>query len=292
MHASPLQAEKAKSLWHLALALLVIFLGVRAVGSSWALVAFPIVVAGVCAATSAFARLMRLRVVENELLSQARAQFSREFRRSTLPRQVYWLLLAVAEIDGEATPAERDLVRRFLLERFVGADLQELANWAETRLDRTQVPLLAASIRAVVTATEAETIFFWACLVAFVDGQFNALEHDTLQALAQGLRIDRAHARRIFLHAKHSFLGSEQRNERKSPPGGRPRADGGPRQRALEILGLEANATREHIRKRHRELVKAHHPDKHRHLGPNAAHEAAARFREIQTAYELLTESA
>ncbi len=290
MRGSPLQAEKNRSLRHLALGLLVVFLGVRSVGSSWALIAFPVVVAGVCAATNAFSRLMRLRVVETELLAAARAQFSREFRRSTLPRQVYWLLLAVAEIDGPATPAERDLVRRFVLERFVGADLRELADWAETRLEAAQVPLLAASIRAVVSPAEAETIFFWACLVAFVDGQFNALEHDTLQALAKGLRIDGAHARRVFLHAKHAFLGQEH-HRGSGPPPERPRATASRHERALEILGLEAGATREQIRKRHRELVKAHHPDRHRHLGPTAAQEAAARFREIQTAYELLTDA-
>lgn len=289
MSASPLQAEKRKSALHLLLALAVVLFGVRAVGTGWALVAFPAVVAGACVASSAFGRLMRLRVVENALLAAARQQFAREFRRSTLPRQVYWLLLAVAEIDGEATPAEQELVRRFVLERFVGADLRELADWAATRLDRAQVPLLAASIRSVITAAEAETILFWACLVAFADQQFNALEHETLQDVARGLRIDSAHARRIFLHAKHSFLGHEPGGRRRHEAGARSRTSSGPRQRALEILGLDAAATYEHIRKRHRELVKAHHPDRHRHLGAKAAQEAAVRFREVQAAYELLT---
>ena len=275
---------------HLLLALAVVLFGVRAVGTGWALVAFPAVVAGACVASSAFGRLMRLRVVENELLAEARQQFAREFRRSTLPRQVYWLLLAVAEIDGEATPVEQELVRRFVLERFVGADLRELADWAATRLERAQVPLLAASIRTVITAAEGETILFWACLVAFADQQFNALEHETLQDIARGLRIDSAHARRIFLHAKHSFLGHEPGGQRRHEPGSRAKAASGPRQRALEILGLETAATYEQIRKRHRELVKAHHPDRHRHLGATAAQEAAVRFREVQAAYELLTD--
>ncbi len=38
----------------------------------------------------------------------------------------------------------------------------------------------------------------------------------------------------------------------------------------------------------HRQLVKQFHPDKHAHLGPVAAKEAEERFREVQSAYELL----
>ena len=67
-----------------------------------------------------------------------------------------------------------------------------------------------------------------------------------------------------------------------------PKPSGDPRKRALDTLGLEENASPQDIRARHRELVKRHHPDAHVHLGPVAAEEAAARFREIQEAYEML----
>ena len=80
--------------------------------------------------------------------------------------------------------------------------------------------------------------------------------------------------------------------QRQRPSWGRRAADPtvpSSRQRALEILGLDGQATSNDIRRRHRELVKKHHPDAHTHLGPVAEREATERFREIQEAYETLT---
>ena len=57
----------------------------------------------------------------------------------------------------------------------------------------------------------------------------------------------------------------------------------------LESLEEEAKELKDEIRSRHRELVKVHHPDAHAHLGPVAAQEATERFREIQSAYELVS---
>ncbi|MBV9840139.1 MAG: J domain-containing protein [Sphingomonadaceae bacterium] len=53
--------------------------------------------------------------------------------------------------------------------------------------------------------------------------------------------------------------------------------------RALDALGLEADATTEQIRDAWRILAKANHPD----LRPGDP-EAAQRFREVQAAYEVL----
>lgn len=196
-----------------------------------------------------------------------------------IPRRVFRLLFAVAEADGRAEAEERELVRRFLLERFpdplTAADLRE---WEARRPPPRQVASLARSLRDVLDPAERETLFYWSCLVAFVDRRFRDGEHEALQQVARGLGIESHHARRIFHHAKARFLG-----ETESAAGGSARA------RALAILGLGEGATREQIHKRHRELVKKLHPDRHQHLGPAAAEEAASRFREVQQAYELLT---
>lgn len=281
----PLLAEKLRSGAHFVLALIVMLIGIRGAGTPLGLVGFPIVVAGVVAASHAFGRLVRLHNLEKALLARARADFAEEYKRSNLPRQIYWLLLAIAEADGEAGDKERSLLREFLLERFPYENVHDMASWDAAGIDPIQAPLLAASVRALLSRSECETLFFWGCLVAFADGRFDQREHDLLHKVAAGLGLEAVHAKRIFQHAKHAFLGSDNKEQRRS----RTDTPVASRQRALEILGLDANASVEDIRRRHRELAKRFHPDRHHHLGEAAAKEASARFREVQQAYELLT---
>lgn len=60
------------------------------------------------------------------------------------------------------------------------------------------------------------------------------------------------------------------------------------RRRALEALGLDEAADAHAIRRRHRELVLAFHPDRQLHLPPDQQAAAAERFHEVQRAYEFL----
>lgn len=289
MPDSPLQADKRRSQIEFVLALTAVLIGVRAVGTPWALSAFPIVALGVYMASHAFARLSRIHVVERELLARARADFAREFRRSTLPRQVYWLLLAIAEADGSAGTPERELVRQFILDRFPPDDVRDIARWHEERLTSAQIGPLARSMRETLSRSETETLFFWACLVTFADQRFNDRERDALRHASSGLGLDPQQARRIFWHAKHSYLGRGDHDGGAFHQGAaRASRPTSARQRALEILGLDETAGPDQVRARYRLLAKKFHPDRHIHLGEAAAREAAARFREVQAAYEEL----
>lgn len=289
MQSSPLQAEKTRAVVEFVLAVTVVLIGVRAVGTAWALSAFPVVVLGVYVASQAFSRLARIQAVERELLARARAEFVHEFRRSTLPRQIYWLLLAIAEVDGAAGETERKLVREFLLDRFPPEDVRDIARWHEERLSTAQVGALAKSLRQTLSRSETETLFFWACLVTFADERFNDRERRALGEAAKGLGLDAAQARRIFWHAKHSYLGSGRSDdEPRRQQASRPSTTTSARQRALQILGLDETAGSAAIRTRYRLLAKKFHPDRHVHLGDAAAREAAARFREVRKAYEDL----
>ena len=50
------------------------------------------------------------------------------------------------------------------------------------------------------------------------------------------------------------------------------------------VLGVEADATRDEIRRAYRRLAKAHHPD------VSGDPDSAARFREVNEAYRVLTD--
>lgn len=236
-------------------------------------------------------RLIRVAAIEHEHAREVREEFRRQFHRATtLPRQVFMLLLGVAEVDGASDKQERDLVRQFVLQRFTSpVDADDLRVWEAARVPREQLPALAAVMRGMLSDSECETVFAWCCLVAFADGRFNPEEHMALQEIARAFGMEPYHARRIFHHARQAHLrGGAGAGFEGAAGTSRARGPISSRHQALETLGLEDGATIEQIRGRHRELVKRYHPDKHVHLGPVAAKEAEERFREVQAAYEIL----
>ncbi|MBK8097385.1 MAG: DnaJ domain-containing protein [Planctomycetes bacterium] len=231
--------------------------------------------------------------------SRLRADFGAElhgvFEQATLARRIFFLLLAIAEADGRAGAAERLLVRRFLLARYldpVAAD--ELVGWEAQGPPTRDLAALAAGVARNLDAAERDSLFHWCCLVAFADGRYGDAEHGALQAAARGLRLQPNHARSLFQIAKQQHMadqerrrqhGEQHRQQQAPPPDHAPLDD---RQRALAVLDLPADASLPQIRRRHRELVKKFHPDAQPNLGQAAQQEAAERFRDIQRAYETL----
>jgi DnaJ-domain-containing protein 1 len=211
------------------------------------------------------------------------------FARASLPRRIFFLLSSVAEADAPMTPAERQAVRHFVLERFADpVDRDELRAWEEQPFPITDRAGLAARIGASLDDTELDSLFCWCCLVAFADGRFAQPEHLALQEVARGLGIGAPRARMLFHLARAQFLRGDARGERDGPhPDRAPAADA--RAHALAVLGLPVQASLEQIRKRHRELVRRFHPDAQPNLGPVAQKEATERFTAIQRAYETLT---
>lgn len=214
----------------------------------------------------------------------------RAFERASLPRRIFYLLVAVAEADGPIGKEEREVVRQFLLVRFddpVSSD--EIRTWEMQPLQVEDILGLAARISTSLSDSELDTLFCWCALVAFADGRFKPDEHQALAEVSRGLAIPPGRARMLFHLARAQFLQGTHRDEKKTneqrqrPHRLHPRAD------ALAVLGLPADASDDQIRRRHRELVRKFHPDAQPNLGPVAQQEATERFRAIQHAYEVLT---
>jgi DnaJ-domain-containing protein 1 len=251
----------------------------------------------------AFNRFFRASQIDRDQLRDFQRIFQEQFSRQNLPRQVFWLLFAVAEADGVSEEAEREIVRKFLLERFTDpATAADLREWEANRIPPEQVSALALGLGRILSVSERETVFSWCCRVAFADDSYQTEEHIVLQAIARAFGFPGQHARAIFHQAKHAHLTGEEPESRQRDSGygweGQRQTGGGDyrqprgtvtdRAEALAILGLNTGASPEDIKKRHRELVRKFHPDKHQHLGEVAAKEAEDRFRQVQAAYELL----
>jgi DnaJ like chaperone protein len=240
--------------------------------------------AGFYLALSTITPIVRLLSLESRTRRAWSEAATEVFARASLPRRIYYLLTAVAEADGQITPAEREVVRQFVRDRFFGSEhSDELRLWEAQPMhigDRTG---LAARIAFGLDDAELDSLFCWCCLVAFVDDKYREPEHLALQEVARGLGIPAARARMLFQLAKAQHLRGRAR-ERPAPSG-----NGlSEKARALAVLGLPADATVDAIRRRHRELVRRFHPDAQPNLGPVALREATERFQEIQRAYETL----
>lgn len=272
-------------------------------------------VISVRATISGFRQLMNVVAAEANWRTLGARRTAGTRDTTNLPRRVFALLFSVAEADGSAGQTERQLVRQFVLERFRDpAVARDLMAWNATPLAGEELDGLIHEIRATLSRSECETVFFWCCCVTLIDERFNQTEQEILQQVSKAFGIDPNYARTVFLNAKARILAgrawreaSEEsywqgRNGRagaggsgggyggsRAGPTTNPASD---RRRAFQVLGLEPGASLDEVRSRHRELVKKHHPDRHRHLGEVAQEEAGERFREVQEAYETLTKGA
>lgn len=240
---------------------------------------------GFYVAWSSITPLVRVLTLHSRMRTAWTEQAQETFARATLPRRIFYLLTSIAAADGPISAAERDAVRHFLLERFsdpVQAD--ELRAYEAQPLEVTDRTGLAARIATGLDAAEADTLFCWCCLVAFADGRYREHEHEALQQVSRGLGLGAARSRMLFHLARAQYLRGQKHGE---PT--RPGEALDVRAQALATLGLPNDATPDHIRRRHRELVRRFHPDAQPNLGPVALREATERFTAIQRAYETLT---
>ena len=84
------------------------------------------------------------------------------FARASLPRRIYYLLAAVAEVDGPMSRNERETVRHFVIERFSDpVHSEEVRSWEAQPLQLNDRVGLAARIATGLNDSELDTLFCW-----------------------------------------------------------------------------------------------------------------------------------
>ncbi|MBI5850860.1 MAG: DnaJ domain-containing protein [Planctomycetes bacterium] len=256
-----------------------------------ALIGVPLAFFGMMRAINEVARLLRVQELQRGQRGPSSELGSSDRVPPSIAEAIARVLFGIAEIDGPAGAAERVVAIRLVVDNLEEPSLADAMNrWQFERVDAAALRDLVRAIRRALDTHGRMRFFRWCARVAFADDRFSPGEHDILQTIAVELGLTPEVARHLFHDEKGRILAERASggNARDGSPG-RPGFDR--RGEALGVLGLDAAASDEEIKKRHRELVKQHHPDANQHLAPTELAAATERFRRIQKAYEALLDS-
>ncbi len=289
---NPLTITKLILLVRMGIGVLVMTIGFWLSRGSGALIGVPIAFYGAAKAINEFSRFVRARELGRVMGPMVRDLRRNERRPASLGESIAMLLFGIAELDGPASAAERVAVIRTIVENFPEpALIASLERWQFERLDEAGRLAILQQLRRGLDEADRSRVFRWCARVTLSDERFNAGEHAVLQVIARELGLRPELARHLFHDVKGRILA--ERAGRGGADGssgsGRSTTSMARRSEALSTLGLGPHANDDEVRRRHRELVKLHHPDAHAHLGATEVAAATQRFREIQRAYEVLT---
>ena len=205
------------------------------------------------------------------------------------------LIAAVIKADGSVKRSELDYVKRFLL-----------ANYGEERGKQYLVMLrdLVKPERVIDTTAICNQIkqntdyttryhmvdFLFGLAVA--DNTYSPAENSVMREIANGLGINARDYVSMYTRHIGSRFGGGSSNSYSSGSGysgsSRSSSNTYSRRNPYKVLGLEASATDEEVKKAYRRLAMKYHPDKVEGMGEEVKKNAEAQFREINEAYEQI----
>ena len=179
-------------------------------------------------------------------------------------------LLALASMvikaDGKTTQSELDYVRAQFVQFFGKDRANEIFRMYNANFKKSSVTAMEIG-QFLVTRTRYEArlqMLDFLFRIAKADGKVSPVEVEKLTEIAGFMRINGAD----FNSIKAMFVAHTDS--------------------AYTILEVSKASTETEIKKAYRDLVKKHHPDRVRNLGPAAERAAKEKFQRIQQAYEAI----
>lgn len=198
------------------------------------------------------------------------------------------LIAAVMKVDGSVDRAELDYVKRFLLKNYGEEKGKELLLMLrdlvkpEARID---VGAVCMQIKRNTDYTCRYHMVDFLFGLASADRNFSAAEGSVLRAIAGGLGINMGDYSSIYARhvgARYGY-GSQYRHG-----GAAGQAGSAYTKDPYGVLGINASATDDEVKKAYRRLAMKYHPDKVASMGEEIKKNAEAQFREINEAYEQI----
>ncbi len=176
------------------------------------------------------------------------------------------LSAAVMRADGKVLRAELDFVKAFFTNqfgsKFTAQHLQTLKNY----IDTGQIPLqeICAEIRLKLPIEVRVQLLHYLFGIAKSDGNVEQSEMSVIERIASQLGVSAVE----FDSVKNMFYRNVDSD--------------------YKILGIEASASDDEVKKAYRKMAITYHPDKVAQMGEEYQKGAKEKFQKIQDAYEAL----
>ncbi len=175
------------------------------------------------------------------------------------------LTAAVMKADEKVVKSELDYVKRFFLQQFPEAVVQEKMLVLRELLKQTiRVDEVSAQIRQYMNYSDRLQLLHFLFGVAVSDGQANPKEISMIEVISGHLGINYPD----FESIKAMFVKDSQS--------------------AYKILEILPEASDEDVKKAYRRMAMKYHPDKVTHLGDDVQKAAKEKFQEVSNAYEQI----
>jgi DnaJ like chaperone protein len=179
------------------------------------------------------------------------------------------LSAAVMKADGKVLKAELDYVKQFFSQQFGAQFSSRHLQVLKQFLDSNNIPLqeICNDIRNRMPAEVRVQLVHYLFGIAKADGNVAESELNSIQNIAQLLGV----SEQEFISLKNMFYRDVNSD--------------------YKILGVEASATNDEVKKAYRKMAIAHHPDKVASMGEEYQKGAQEKFMKIQEAYENIKKS-
>ena len=174
------------------------------------------------------------------------------------------LSAAVMKADGKVLKAELDYVKNFFSQQFGNQFNREHLQVLKRFLDAKEIPIdrICNDIRTRMPAEVRVQLVHYMFGIAKADGDVAESEMRVIQSIAQKLGV----SQKDFESLKNMFYRDVHSD--------------------YKILGVDASATDDEVKKAYRKMAIAHHPDKVASMGEEYQKGAQEKFMKIQEAYE------
>lgn len=174
------------------------------------------------------------------------------------------LSAAVMKADGKVLKAELDYVKSFFSQQFGNQFTSQHLKVLKQFLDTKDIPLdkICNDIRTRMPSEVRIQLVHYMFGIAKADGDVAESELNVIQNIAQKLGVSQTD----FESLKNMFYRDVNSD--------------------YKILGVDASATDDQIKKAYRKMAIAHHPDKVASMGEEYQKGAQEKFMKIQEAYE------